>query len=74
MIMILITATFLGSTNEIRNFCQKRSPRKPNNRFAKDAYCKKMLLEYESQFINLLDQDLPGFDDEPENTKMSKSS
>ena len=64
----------LGSTNEIRNFCQKRSPRKPNNRFAKNAYCKKMLLEYESQFMNLLDQDLPGFDNEPENTKMSKSS
>lgn len=64
----------IGSTNEIRNFCQKRSPRKPNNRFAKEAYCKKMLLEYESQFINLLDQDLPGFEDEPENTKMSKSS
>ena len=33
-----------------------------------------MLLEYESQFMNLLDQDLPGFDNEPENTKMSKSS
>ena len=64
----------IGSTNEIRNFCQKRSPRKPKNRFAKEAYCKKMLLEYESQFINLLDQDLPGFEDEPENTKMSKSS
>jgi len=64
-----------GSTNEIRNFCQKRSPRKPNNRFAKEAYCKKMLLEYESQFITLLDQNLPGFEDETENTtKMSKSS
>ena len=71
---IKFTLIFLGSTNEIRNFCQKRSPRKPNNRFAKEAYCKKMLLEYESQFINLLDQDLPGFEDEPEITKMSKSS
>ena len=69
-----IQSDILGSTNEIRNFCQKRSPRKPNNRFAKEAYCKKMLLEYESQFINLLDQDLPGFEDEPEITKMSKSS
>ena len=37
-------------------------------------HCRGVLLEYESQFINLLDQDLPGFEDEPENTKMSKSS
>ena len=73
-ILTRISKIIIGSTNEIRNFCQKRSPRKPNNRFAKEAYCKKMLLEYESQFINLLDQDLPGFEDEPENTKMSKSS
>ena len=72
--MYKIYPDILGSTNEIRNFCQKRSPRKPNNRFAKEAYCKKMLLEYESQFINLLDQDLPGFEDEPEITKMSESS
>ena len=42
---------------EISSFLQVRSPRKPKTPFAKRAYCKRMLTEFESQFIKKLDFD-----------------
>ena len=44
---------------EISSFLQVRSPRKPKTPFAKRAYCKRMLTEFESQFIKKLDFDAP---------------
>ena len=41
---------------DVRTFCQAKSPRKPPTKFARDLHCKQMLMEYESAFIHLLDE------------------
>ena len=58
----------VGSRMEISSFLQVRSPRKPKPSFIKKAYCKRMLVEFENQFLKKLDEPLEDELDEPEET------